>query len=224
MRLELPDDHGQYYKETDLSHFIVEPWNAWSSLTFLIPAIYFIWQIKRSGNSHPFMFWFACPLLIIGGLGSTFYHAFRASFWLILADVLPILILVLAVSIRTWMKVLKPKWLVIPITVLFFVLSFGIMKFFSNQDRVTASYVVRGTMLLLPFILYLRKPETKVKTYILYAAIALGLALTFRFLDEKLFISWMPWGTHWLWHVSTAVAAWFLGEFIIRNDQTVEEL
>jgi hypothetical protein len=218
MRPELPD-HGHYYRETDLSHFIVEPWNAWSSLTFLIPALYFIWQISRSGNRHQFIFWVACPLLIIGGLGSTFYHAFRASIWLILADVIPILALVLAVSIRTWIKVLKPKWLVIPITILFFLLSFGIMRFFSDQDRVTASYVVRGTMLLLPFILYLRKPEVKMKIYVLYTMIALGAALIFRYVDEKLIISWMPWGTHWLWHVSTAVAAWFLGEFIIRNDQ-----
>lgn len=222
MRLKLPD-HGHYYKETDLSHFIVEPWNAWSSLTFLIPAIYFIWQIKRSGKSHTFMFWFACPLLIIGGLGSTFYHAFRASFWLILADVLPILILVLAVSIRTWTKVLKPKWLVIPITLVFFLLSFGVMKFFEDQDSVTASYLIRGTMLLLPFILYLRKPQLKVRIYVLYTIIALGLALTFRYLDEKLIITWMPWGTHWLWHISTAIAAWFLGEFIIQNDRTTEE-
>jgi hypothetical protein len=74
-------------------------------------------------------------------------------------------------------------------------------------------------MLLLPFILYLRKPEVKMKIYVLYTMIALGAALIFRYVDEKLIISWMPWGTHWLWHVSTAVAAWFLGEFIIRNDQ-----
>ena len=97
------------------------------------------------------------------------------------------------------------------------------MKFFEDQDSVTASYLIRGTMLLLPFILYLRKPQLKVRIYVLYTIIALGLALTFRYLDEKLIITWMPWGTHWLWHISTAIAAWFLGEFIIQNDRTTEE-
>lgn len=216
---QLLPDHGHFYRETDLSHFIVEPWNAWSSLTFLVPAIYFIWQIRKSGEKHVFMLWFACPLLILGGFGSTFYHAFRASFWLILADVLPILVLVLGVSIRTWLKVLKPKLLVIPVVALFFLLTFVTMRFFHGQDRVSAGYVIRGTMLLLPFALYLRQPLICLKQSVFYTGLFLGLALTFRYLDDKIFISWMSWGTHWLWHVSTAVAAWFLGEFILQNDR-----
>ena len=217
-------DHGHFYRETNLSHFIVEPWNAWSSLTFLIPAIYFIWQIRKSGEKHTFMLWFACPLLILGGFGSTFYHAFRASFWLILADVLPILILVLGVSIRTWMKVLKPKWLVIPVVVLFFLLTFATIRFFEGQDRVSAGYIIRGTMLLLPFVLYLRQPGIRLRLYVLYTGLFLGLALSFRYIDDKILISWMSWGTHWLWHVSTAVAAWFLGEFILQNDRSARAI
>jgi len=27
----------------------------------------------------------------------------------------------------------------------------------------------------------------------------------------------MPWGTHWLWHLSTALGAYFLGEYLIKN-------
>lgn len=94
-----PPDHGPIYRETtDLSLFIVEPWNAWSSLTFLIPAFVFLWQLRGQYASYAFFVYFCSPMLILGGLGSTFFHAFRSSGWLLAMDVLPIVLLVLGIS------------------------------------------------------------------------------------------------------------------------------
>lgn len=211
-------DHGPIYKETtDLSLFIVEPWNAFSSLTFWIPAFLFLWQLRGRYNQHAFLVYFCLPLLILGGLGSTLFHAFRSSTWLLLMDALPIVIMVVGISIWMWLKVLTKKWLIAPILVVFVGLTFLAQYFLSGQDRISAGYFVRGTMLLLPFFLFLRKTAFRNASLLIFTTLFLVLALTFRFVDEKTDFAFMPWGTHWLWHVSTAFAAYFLGEYIIRS-------
>src|SRR5688572_15572541 len=112
---EVPD-HGPIYRETmDLSQFIVEPWNAFSSLTFLIPAFIFLWQLRGQYNRYAFFVYFCSPMLIMGGLGSTLFHAFRSSGWLLAMDVAPIILLVLGISIWIWLKVLPKKWWIFPI-------------------------------------------------------------------------------------------------------------
>lgn len=213
-----PADNGPLYRETvDLSEFIVEPWNAYSSLTFIVVALILLWQLRGKFTAFPFIVFFCVPLLIIGGLGSTLFHAFRSSVWLLLLDVLPIVALVLGVSIWMWLKVLSPKWLVIPIIVIFAVLTYSVGLLFDGQDQISAGYVVRGTMLLLPCALYLRKTHFKQGFLLLLTSLFLVLALICRYIDEKTFIDFMPWGTHWLWHINTAVAAYFLGRYLIGN-------
>src|SRR5688572_16196872 len=101
----LPDGGGQY-AETNLNHFIVEPWNALSSLFFLIPAIYWGLKIRKNIRENSFIA-FCVPLLTLGGLGSTFFHAFRSSPLLLWMDELPILILTLSVSAYLWQKIIR---------------------------------------------------------------------------------------------------------------------
>ncbi len=71
-------DGGPVYFETNLQNFIVEPWNAFSSLTIVLPAIYFLIKLYGKYRNYAFVIYFCCPLLLIGGFGSTFYHAFRS--------------------------------------------------------------------------------------------------------------------------------------------------
>ena len=211
-------DHGPVYRETtDLSLFIVEPWNAWSSLTFLVPVFIFLWQLRGKHNQYAFIVWFCCPLLVLGGLGSTFFHAFRTSTLLLLMDAIPIIILVIGISIWMWLKVLPKKIQLLWVLLIFFGLTFLSMQFLSGQDRISAGYFFRGWMLLLPCYLFLRQTKFKNSGRLFTAIAFFCLALLFRFLDEKIEIAFMPWGTHWLWHVSTAFGAFFLGEYLIKN-------
>lgn len=214
--LSSPDNGPIYRETTNFSDFIVEPWNAFSSLTFWIPAFIFLWQLRGTYRQQAFIVYFCIPLLVFGGLGSTLFHAFRSSGWLLLMDVLPIILLVLGVSIVMWLKVLPKKWLIAPILVAFFGLSYFASKGLEGQDRITAGYIVRGTMLLLPCFLFLFRSHFRHASLFFYACFSLVLALLFRFADEKIEIGFMPWGTHWLWHVSTAFGAYFLGEYLIR--------
>ena len=218
LQLIQPADNGPIYRETtDLSLFIVEPWNAFSSLTFLIPAFIFLWQLRGQYSAYAFVVYFCSPLLILGGLGSTFFHAFRSSGWLLAMDVLPIVLLVLGVSIWVWLKVLPGKIWIVPVLIAFFGLTWLSGVFLQGQDRISAGYVVRGLMLLLPCFLFLLKTGFRQSLLFFTAATFFLLALLFRFTDEKILFTFMPWGTHWLWHVSTAFGAYFLGEYLIKN-------
>ena len=213
----VPDNGTVYRETTDLSLFIVEPWNAWSSLTFLIPVLIFLWQLRGRHSNYAFIVWFCCPLLVIGGLGSTFFHAFRASTILLLMDAIPIMVLVVGVSIWMWLKVLPKNIQIVWVLLIFFGLTFLSAVFLSGQDRISASYFFRGWMLLLPCYLFLRQTKFQNSGRLFTAIGFFALALLFRFLDEKVEIEFMPWGTHWLWHLSTAFGAYFLGEYLIKN-------
>ncbi|MNJ92142.1 hypothetical protein D3C87_98010 [compost metagenome] len=216
-------DHGPVYRETtDLSLFIVEPWNAWSSLTFLIPVFIFLYQLRGRYSNYAFIVWFCCPLLVLGGLGSTFFHAFRASTLLLLMDAIPIVILVIGISIWMWVKVLPKKVYIVWVLLIFFGLTFLSWGLLNGQDRISAGYFVRGWMLLLPCYLFLRRTHFQNAAGLFAAIVFFALALLFRFADEKIEISFMPWGTHWLWHVSTAFGAYFLGEYLIKNAYAME--
>lgn len=216
----VPDTGPVYRETTDLSLFIVEPWNAWSSLTFLIPVLIFLYHLRGRYSQYAFIVWFCCPLLVLGGLGSTFFHAFRASALLLLMDAVPIIILVIGVSIWMWLKVLPKKVYIVWILLIFFGLTFLTFFLLSGQDRISAGYFVRGWMLLLPCYLFLRRTQFKNSAGLFTSILFFALALLFRFADEKIELRFMPWGTHWLWHVSTAFGAYFLGEYLIKNAYT----
>lgn len=215
--LSVPDGGPIYRETTDLSLLIVEPWNAYSSLSFLIPAFYFLYLLRGNYSQHAFLVYFCSPMLILGGLGSTLFHAFRQSAWLLAMDVLPIILLTLGISVWMWLKVLPKKWHLIPILLLFFLLTYLTMTLLQGQDSISAGYFVRGTMLFLPCFLFLRKTRFRHATAFFTAVSFFILALLFRFTDEKIALDFMPWGTHWLWHISTAIGGYFLGVYLIKN-------
>jgi hypothetical protein len=51
---EIPADGGPIYAETDLSKIVAEPWNAYSSLTFLLPVIYWFFKLRIIIENTPF--------------------------------------------------------------------------------------------------------------------------------------------------------------------------
>ena len=95
--------------ETDPARFIVEPWNAVSSLLMLIPALYWIYRIRNNpGNVR--LLWLVIFLVAVGGIGSALFHGFRASLFFLLMDVLPSAILTLTLCVYFWIRVLRKWW------------------------------------------------------------------------------------------------------------------
>jgi len=206
-------DGGPWYHETNLDHFIVEPWNAWSSLTFLIPAIAFLWKLRGAYSRHPFITYIAIPLLMLGGTGSTLYHAFRASQAMLLLDFLPIALLTLSVSIYFLYHVTRSAWLTALIVLGSFSLRFLIWGRVDGHAAINLSYAITGTLIFVPALIYLHQTAYLSVRTLTFSIVAFVLALFFRYADE-LPTPWIPMGTHWLWHVFCAIGAWFLGMYL----------
>jgi hypothetical protein len=210
---QLPTDGGSLYAETDLTKFVAEPWNAYSSLTFLIPVIY--WLFRLRGQYRKYIFLTCCmPLLTLGGIGSTVFHAFRSSPYFLLLDVVPIAILTLSVSLYFWWRVIGRWDAVLILAAAYVVARLTIVSsgFFSPHQGVNISYFITGVMLFLPALLLLRSMNFKGAKQIVLATAFFIVALIFRRIDITMNL--LPMGTHWLWHVSCAIGAFFLAEYL----------
>ncbi len=201
-------DGGPLYFETSPDHFIVEPWNAVSSLFIVIPAIIWAIRIKENYKNYAFMV-YCIILMILGGSGSTIFHAFRASKFFLNMDVLPTAILSLSIGIYFWLKLVKNWWYVILLFILFIVPRF---LFFTNLEQHTAinvSYAFSGIFVGMPLVIILFKTSLY-KIGLVITAIALfTLALIFREADTYP-ISLFPMGTHFLWHVFSGLGAYLI--------------
>ena len=90
-------DGGPIYAETNLSHLIVEPYNAISAILFLVVVVYWWSKLRGKYEQHTFLS-YVIPILGIGGVGGTLYHAFRYTSIFHYMDWLPILFLCMAGS------------------------------------------------------------------------------------------------------------------------------
>ena len=225
---EVPDG-GPVYTETNLDRIIAEPWNAFSSLLYIVPAIYWLIKLRGKYNSYPFIT-YCIPLLILGGLGSTFYHAFRSSPFFLLWDVLPITILTLSVGIYFWTKVINKWWkaILLVIVPVYFV-QYILHQFFNSQLSVNISYFITGLNIFVPVIILLFRTDFYKSSRIYWAVLFLSIGLFFREADTWNYTYlWM--GTHFLWHAFTALGAYFLADYLyyfqrfsIRKKQEVRK-
>jgi hemolysin III len=211
----LPDG-GPLYRETNLERFIAEPWNAGSSLVFILVAVFFLFRIGKSEKAG-LLLTLAPVILLIGGLGGTLYHAFRVSSFFLFLDVAPIYILIFGTSCYLWARWAGNT------RILFFVLPFFILMdsliFYVfplvEQWKQHLSYLNMGCAAVLPLIAVLLREKF---SFSIFALVSLGsymLGLFFRILD-----AWEPpvmsSGTHWLWHLCCAAGTGFFLEFLIR--------
>ncbi len=215
LNIKMPDG-GPVYAETNLQHLIAEPWNAISSLAFLVPVIY--WSIRLKGRYKEYSFLTLCmPLLFAGGIGSTLFHAFRSSRYLLLMDVLPIATLTFLVSVYFWYKVLPKTWMVVVMVILTIALRFVFLRsrIFNLEGHmaVNVSYFITGFMIFLPALVLLIKSKFLGVWLLVGACLLFMISLAFRQLDTTQ-PTLLPMGTHWLWHVTGAAGSWLLGGYL----------
>lgn len=208
--LEEMPDHGPVYFETNLHHFIVEPWNMVSASVFIFIAIYWILRLQNRWKTHPFLR-IASPILLIGGVGGTLYHGFRESEVMLMMDWMPILILTLMAGIyfmrlqvSSWGKVLF--WIMI-----FFALETITWMFLSGRMANNISYALMAGLVLIPTALILRTKARSLGIWVIFAGVSFALALLFRILDPE---GLLPMGTHFLWHLFGALACHLMFKFV----------
>ncbi|MCB7482012.1 hypothetical protein [Christiangramia sediminis] len=216
--LSFPQDSGPIYQETLAGRLPVEPFNTYSNIFFLIIIIYFSLRVYSDYKNHRFLAW-CLPILFLGFIGGTVYHATRSHDVWMYMDWLPIVLLCLAVSVyyTIKLKASRKKRLLLIFLVLFLV--FGV-RFIPLAQHVKTSvgYIATALGLLLPIITYFYTTKMHHWGYILLAFLSFGLAISFRILDNFVYI--IPMGTHWLWHTFGALSVFFLMNYIYNEKLT----
>lgn len=211
-------EYGPLYKETDMSQFIVEPWSTFSNFLFTILIVYWFVKIWNQKKEYRFLF-FSLFIVAISNIGGIIYHAKRdALFWLLL-DALPIMILALSVGIYFWIKI-KAKWYVWGASILLpFALVFLAHSIFKIPDQVAPNigYTAMAITIITPVILFLFKTKFQYSMWFFASVVGFGISIFFRIIDLESNISFLPMGTHWLWHTFGAFSTHFLIMYIYLN-------
>lgn len=201
-------DGGPIYTETNPDYVIVEPWNAISSLMIVIPAVIWLFKIRSQFKDYRFLV-YAIPFMVLGGTGSTLFHAFRVSRFFLFMDVLPTAILTLSLSIYFWIKVFNKWWYVFFVVIASFATRFVLFGNVSQHLAINISYAITGVITGLPLLIILFKTNYYKLNYVIITIIFFILALLFRELDTYS-IAFLPMGTHFLWHTFTGIGAYYI--------------
>ena len=205
-------DGGPVYMETDPGRILVEPWNSLSSLLMLLPALYWLWKIRGEISNYGFML-FAIILVILGGLGSAFFHGFRVSLIFLLMDIVPSAILTLSLSIFLWLNVLRRWWHIFLILAPAFGIRFLFWDGIPEHMAINLSYFITGVIIALPLLIILFKQQFRAWKIIFLAVLSFVIAIFFRQIDPVP-ITYLPMGSHFLWHSFSAVGAYFILNYL----------
>ncbi len=220
--LSFPQDSGPIYQETLSGRLPVEPFNTFSNIFFLLIIIYFSLKVYKDYKNHRFLAW-SIPVLFLGFLGGTIYHATRSHDVWMYMDWLPIVILCLGVSIyySTKLRIGRNKKILLILLVLFLVLGVQLLPV-SQHLNTSIGYIATAIGIVLPIILYFFTNKIDHWGYVLLAFLSFGFAISFRILDNFMYI--LPMGTHWLWHTFGALSVFFLMNYIYREKLTAVKL
>lgn len=198
-------DFGPHYAETLPGRFPVEPFNTYSNILFLVILLYWGYRTRLNYKQFPAIT-LCLPMLAVGFVGGTIFHATRsANIWLFL-DFIPISILVILGCVFFILRLTKSRlktcaWIIIPLALSRLVIwGAPIPRHFA----IGLGYSSMALLLLFPAIILWHK-EQRGGLALLLAAISFAIAITFRQSDAAL-SNLMPMGSHWLWHVFGAIS------------------
>ncbi len=208
------NDFGPIYAETNLDLLIAEPFNTFSNLIFLVIIIYWARKTKFHFKDYPLIV-FCLPILFIGFVGGTIFHATRShSIWLIL-DFVPIMILTITAAVRFWQMVTNSKvWgTICPLAIILLTRTFAQVFNLPRNFQISFGYLGLSTAILLPAFIYSYKNDFLGLKQLLLSICFIIIALIFRASDLAL-ATYLPMGSHFLWHIFGALSVHYLISFI----------
>lgn len=208
-------DHGPLYVETDFNRLIREPCNAITAALFVVLALVWLYRLRGRWREHRFTA-LCIPILLVGGIGGTLFHALRRHPLFFYLDVVPILILVLLGAGYLWVR-LRPRWYHLTAVLLLLVvmqLPFALMK--ETHHAIVAHYITLAALILIPTVITLIRTRFRHANLIKLTLVCFGWAILFRFLDPLTAPILPGLGTHWLWHTFGAITTGLLAEYFFR--------
>lgn len=222
-----PNDFGPWYTETiagiPLGRIPVEPFNTLSNLIFLIIVVDCIRRTKLNLHRYPLVVT-SLPILLVGWFGGTMYHATRASRWWLILDFMPILLLTSAAAIALWRFIAGSYLRSAAIVVLLVFLSRALtrLEVFPLSIRFSLAYAGLASTILVPLAIVVRRRISTSWPLFVLCAVSFCIAVAFRSADRWLGESWLPMGSHFLWHLFGGSAVWFLMVMLIRLNDAAE--
>ncbi|MEO9533252.1 MAG: hypothetical protein ABJG68_09960 [Crocinitomicaceae bacterium] len=220
IRDSLIQDGGPYYHEFEVDNFFREPWNAYSSLVFFVPIIFWLLKLKGEYKQHLIIL-AILPLLFLNGLGSTLYHGFRDVPFFLYLDFLPASGMSVLLSTYLWKYILNDTLKSILVVATFYCVG-GFSWYFTVQVKdleeigPNIGYFFVGLAFITPIVIILRKTAFYKWKHAVFGVLSLGIALLCRLLDHpsELFSEHLPQGTHFLWHLFTVLAVFQIGFYV----------
>jgi len=225
-------DGGPVYKETPLDPTLVriaEPCNTITASFFILIVAVWFWRLRGRYRQYPFI---TCcmPILLIGGIGGTLYHALRTETIWMLMDVIPIGLLgglgssYLAIRLGKiyglgWMLAAAVGLLGIYLVVNAFVLP---LFEFPGNWKINLNYALLAVILLVPVAVVMVRTRFRDGAWIAGSLLSFGIAWFCRLMDNSPWVPvnapWadLPMGTHWLWHTFGAITTCGIIEYFYR--------
>ena len=190
------------YCERTGPEFWAEPVNAVSNIAFIVAAILPYLAMRRAGRSDALLT-VLCALAFCVGTGSFLFHTF-AERWAALADVIPILLFIVAFLFAAMHRFFGLRW---PWAVLATVAAFGASLFARTLGLAIAGGSLNGSEGYFPALALLGGSALVLAILgraaarpVAVATVVFALSLTARTVDAGLCPAF-PLGTHFLWHL-----------------------
>ena len=192
---------------------LAEPLNALSNAAFIIAAVWAAHAARRRG-AEP-VIWLLIALVFVIGLGSLAFHTF-ANQWSSLADVLPITLFIYGYLAFALRRFLALDWWKVAVSM------GGLFAATYAAERVMPPGFMNGSGAYVPALvasvlvsLQLLRNGHPAQLNVSLASTVFFVSLIFRTADQVL-CSFLPIGTHFVWHILNGVVLALYLEAVIR--------
>lgn len=216
----LPNDPGPIYAETQMGRFPVEPWNTVSNFIFMAIILYYVIRLRSELKHYPVLVC-SLPLLSVGFIGGTLYHATRSHVLWFALDWVTILLLALVAGLYFWQRLFS-NWTK---TLGAFCLFLGLAKLIElaigmPQDmKVSASYCILAFSILLPALVHCLRVNRSGYLNLVCSLVAFAVAVLCRQMDMAAGNAILPMGSHFLWHLFGGISTFFLFHYIYCSEK-----
>jgi hypothetical protein len=191
---------------------LAEPLNAVSNLAFIIAAVLAARRMREFANLSPEIRLLPWSLGVVA-VGSTLYHTYRSPVTYIL-DVVPLTAFIAGSIFLVLRRVLGATSKALGVGAVFVLLQLLILIFvpmhFLNGS---APYLV--AVLFIPLIMaWIARRYGSLAWQVIPVAVLFALAFVFRTIDG-IVCPWLPVGTHFLWHITAAAAAYYVIRLVV---------
>ena len=214
-------DTGPLYAETRGGRIPVEPWSTWTNLIFLAVVVYWAVKTRMSWRRHPLIV-VSLPLILVGFIAGTVYHATRShQVWLVM-DYMPILILLAVFCYYLWRDLVGSPLIALGLVFLIFALVRTVMAvLFVTLSRSTAiniGYSLMTFTVVVPAVAHCRLRAPRAWPWLVAALAGFAVAVFFRAIDLGLAARLLPMGTHFLWHIFGGISTFFVLGYVYESD------